>query len=159
MTLTERISAAIERHPEKDDRYISKGIRGATLAAVRAVRAGEPIPEPVPMTPHPIGAETKTQIGPGVTLIPVEDIKRKYDLFQAILDVIGSLPPGAVITEPDLRASIDQPDQFRFRKTLEAHDRELEPYRIMIKYKGSEARYHYARPEVISDIRRTLEKP
>ncbi len=155
MTLTERISAAIERHPEKEDRAIANSIRGATLAAVRIVRAGGDAPEPAPIMPPPVA----TQIGPGVTLIPVEDIKRKYDLFQAILDVVGSLPPGAVITEPDLRASIDQPDQFRFRKTLEAHDRELEPYRIMIKYKGSEARYHYARPEVIADIRRTLEKP
>lgn len=159
MTLTERIRAAIERYPEKDDHRVANAIRGATVAAVRIVRAGGDAPEPAPMTPPPAGDESKPQVGPGVTLIAVADIKRKYDLFQAILDVIGSLPPGAVITEPDLRASIDQPDQFRFRKTLEAHDRELEPYRIMIKYKGSEARYHYARPEVIADIRRTLEKP
>ena len=149
MTIEERIKAAISRYPDRDDRRISKGLSRVTVAMVRAVRAGQPVPLPPAQAPLPAN----------VSLISVDDIKRKYDMFTAIMDIIRVLPQGQVITEQDLKASIEHPDPYRFKRTLEAHEKELEPYRIMLKYKGSEPKYHYARPEVISDLRRILETP
>jgi hypothetical protein len=154
MTIEEKIKGSIARHPEWDDRRVSRNAHGSTLAMVAAVRAGEPIPEP-----EKADAVPAAHLRPNVTLISVEDIKRKYDMFGAIMDIIRSLAVGDVIDEPNLKASVDHPDPFRFKRTIEAHEKELEPYRIMLKYKGSEPKYHYARPDVIADIRRTLEKP
>jgi len=154
MTLEEKIKGGIARHPDRDDRLIAKAVRGATVAMVRAIRAGEPIPEPGPEPPAATIA-----LHPNVTLVTVDEIKRRYDMFGAIMEIIRGLPSGAVITEADLKQSVDHPDPFRFRKTLEAHEKELEPYRIMVKYRGSEAKYHYGKPEVIADLRATLERP
>lgn len=148
-TIEERIKAALARYPERDDRHISKSLHGVTVAMVRAVRAGQPVPLP----PAP------AQLPANVSLVSVDDIKRKYDMLKAIMDVIRALPAGRVIAEPELKASVEHPDPYRFKRTLEAHEKELEPYRIMLKYKGHEPKYHYARPEVIADLRRTLETP
>ena len=96
---------------------------------------------------------------PNVTLVSVEEIKRKYDMFGAIMEIIRGLPAGQVITESDLKQSVDHPDPYRFKKTMDAHEKELEPYRIMLKYRGSEAKYHYGKPEVVADLKATLERP
>jgi hypothetical protein len=154
--LLERIKAGIARHPERNDRLIAKSIRGITVAMVRAVREGRPLPETVTAI---VEITPKGQLTSGVTLISLDDIKRKYDLYAQILEVICDLPPGQVISETDLRTCVQSPDPLRFRRTIEAHEKELEPYRIMLKYKSSEARYHYAKPEVITDLRNILEKP
>ncbi len=152
-TLEEKIRGSIARHPDWDDRHVAKSVLGSTKAMVLAVREGRPISESIPLPAAP------AQLSPNVTLVSVDDIKRKYDMFGAIMDIIKNLPPGQVITEADLKQSIDQPDPFRFKKTMEAHEKELDPYRIMLKYRGSEAKYHYGKPEVIADLRATLERP
>lgn len=154
MTLEEKIRAAIARHPDWDDRHISRTARGATLAAVAAIRSGRPLPEPEPDPPA-----APVTLHPNVTLVTVEDIKRRYDMFGAIMEIIRGLPPGSVIAEPDLKQSVDHPDPFRFKRTLEAREKDLEPYRIMLKYRGSEAKYHYGKPEVVADLKATLERP
>jgi len=148
----DRLRACLASHPDWTVERIAASIVGSTRAMVRAMRAGEPLPERVEVTP-------KGQLTAGVTLVSLDDIKRKYDLFAQIIEVINDLPPGQVISETDLRACIQTPDPLRFKRTIEAHEKELEPYRIMLKYKSSEARYHYAKPEVIQDLRNILEKP
>ena len=152
MPMEEKIKACLERHPDWPDQRIQNAIRGSTMTAVRAIRAGQPLPE---SGPPPRAAALR----PLMSLIAVDDIKRKYDMFGAIMDIIRSLPAGHVISEQDLKQSIEHPDPFRFKRTIEAREKELEPYRIMLKYKGSEAKYHYARPDVIADLRRTMETP
>jgi hypothetical protein len=154
--LLERIKACLEKHPDWDDVRVAAAIVGSRRELVRAVRAGEPLPETVTAI---VEVTPKGQLTSGVTLISLDDIKRKYDLYAQILEVICDLPSGQVISETDLRACIQTPDPLRFKRTIEAHEKELEPYRIMLKYKSSEARYHYAKPEVISDLRNILEKP
>ena len=154
MTIEERIKAGMLRHPERDDRLIAKSIRGVTMAMVKAVREGKALPEPAPEP-----AAFTAALHPNVTLVSVEEIKRKYDMFGAIMEIIRGLPPGQVITEADLKQSVDHPDPYRFKKTMDAHEKELEPYRIMLKYRGSEAKYHYGKPEVVADLKATLERP
>ena len=154
--LLERIKACLEKHPDWPDERIAAAIVGSGIANVRAVRAGEPLPKVVTAI---VEVTPKGQLTSGVTLISLDDIKRKYDLYAQILEVICDLPSGQVISETDLRTCVQSPDPLRFRRTIEAHEKELEPYRIMLKYKSSEARYHYAKPEVITDLRNILEKP
>jgi len=154
--LLERIKACLEKHPDWDDVRVAAAIVGSGITNVRAVRAGEPLPKVVTAI---VEVTPKGQLTSGVTLISLDDIKRKYDLYAQILEVICDLPSGQVISETDLRTCVQSPDPLRFRRTIEAHEKELEPYRIMLKYKSSEARYHYAKPEVISDLRNILEKP
>ena len=151
--LSDRLKACFEKHADWTDERIAAAIVGSTRAMVRAMRAGEPLPEP------PTKPECAAVLHPNVTLVSVDDIKRKYDMFGAIMEIIKTLPPGQVITEGDLKQSVDHPDPYRFKKTMDAHEKELEPYRIMLKYRGSEAKYHYGKPEVIADLRVTLEKP
>lgn len=152
MTATERIRLALERHPDRDDRYISKVSR-ATLSDVRAVKAGGEVPD------REAQAQPAGQLVANATVIPVEDIKRHYDTFAQIMEVIRDLPPGGVITEQELRGCIQSPDPLRFKRTVEAHEKDLEPYRLLVKYRSSEPRYHYGKPEVIRDLRLALERP
>jgi len=152
----DRLRTCLTKHPEWTDERIAAAIVGSRREMVRAMRAGEPLPETVTTI---VEVTPKGQLTSGVTLISLDDIKRKYDLYAQILEVICDLPSGQVISETDLRTCVQSPDPLRFRRTIEAHEKELEPYRIMLKYKSSEARYHYAKPEVISDLRNILEKP
>ena len=149
----DRLRACFAKHPDWPDERIAAAIVGSRREMVRAIRAGEPLPEP------PTKPEFAAALHPNVTLVSVNDIKRKYDMYGAIMEIIRTLPPGQVITEGDLKQSVDHPDPYRFKKTMDAHEKELEPYRIMLKYRGSEAKYHYGKPEVIADLRVTLEKP
>ena len=127
MTLTERIRAALARHPDRDDRHISKGIRGATLAAVRAVRAGEDVPEPAPMTPPPAAGTCEAGT------ITLDAVRARYDTAASIRAYVAELRKGVLKLEREVCQQTAGKDAGRFRRAVENNSDEFKAYRIRLK--------------------------
>ncbi len=139
MTIEERIKAGIARHPERDDRAISKPIRGATVAMVRAVREGRPVETPP--------AEDK----PAAGVITLDAVKARYDIAAAIRREIGKLKPGALILESEMRARAAGKDANRFRRTVENNE-EFKANRIKLQLdpEGGEGVWYWGDASTIS---------
>jgi hypothetical protein len=122
MTIEERIKAGIARHPERDNRLIAKAVRGATVAMVAAVRAGQPLPEPA----------TPEAVVPCAGVISLDAIRARYDIAAAIRRELAKLKPGALITENEMRLRAAGKDASRFRRTWENNE-EFRANRIKLK--------------------------
>lgn len=127
MTLTERIRAAIERHPGHEDRAIANSIRGATLAAVRIVRAGGDAPEPELMTPHPAAGPSEAGT------ITLDAVAARYDTAASIRAYVSGLRKGVLKLEREVCQQTAGKDAGRFRRAVENNSDEFKAYRIRLK--------------------------
>jgi hypothetical protein len=119
MNIEEKIKSCISRHPEWDDRRVSRNAHGSTLAMVAAVRAGQPIEEP----PSDM---------PCAGTISLDAIRSRYDIAAAIRRELTKLKPGALITENEMRQRAAGKDASRFRRTWENNE-EFRANRIKLK--------------------------
>lgn len=143
MSIEERIKAALARYPERDDRHISKSLHGITVAMVRAVRAGQPVPLP----PAP-AVDTAPASGKVITL---ESIQARYDIASAIRREIAKLKPGHLIVESEMRTRAAGKDANRFRRAVENCD-EFKANRIKLQLDpdGGEAAWYWGDSSTIS---------
>lgn len=132
MTLEERIKASIARHPDWDDRKVSKSVRGATVEMARAVREGQPLPEPP--------AEDR----PAVGVVTLDAVRARYDIAAAIRRELGKLRPGVLVVESEMRVRAAGKDANRFRRAVENCD-EFKAHRIKLQLdpEGAEACWYW----------------
>jgi hypothetical protein len=125
MTLEERIKGSVSRHPDWDDRHVSRTIRGATLAVVKAVREGRPVVPP-PVIEDPVeSAEVGT--------ITLAQVRARYDVAAAIRDYVAGLKPGALKLEREVCQQTAGKDATRFRRTVDNNADEFRAFRIKLK--------------------------
>ena len=136
MTIEEKIKGCIARYPERDDRHISQMVKGATIAMVRAVRAGQPIIEPE----RPGSNAPPATVG----IITLESVRARYDIAAAIRREIARLKPGALILESEMRLRAAGKDASRFRRAVENTD-EFKAHRIRLQLgpDGGEAQWYW----------------
>lgn len=134
MTLEEKIRAAIERHPDWDDRRIASATRGATMAAVKIVREGGSVPEP-PNAP----AEAKA-----AGTITLDAVKARYDVAAAIRRELALLKPGVLVLESEMRVRAAGKDANRFRRAVE-NTEEFKAHRVKLQLDpdGGEAAWYW----------------
>jgi hypothetical protein len=110
--LLERIKACLEKHPDWPDERIAAAIVGSRREMVRAIRAGEPLPETVTaIVEEAKKAETGT--------ISLAQVRARYDIAAAIREELAKLKPGALILERELSQRAAGKDAARFRRTVE----------------------------------------
>lgn len=83
MTIEERIKNCLAAHPDWDDRHVSRCNRGTTLAMVRAVREGSPMPA----APAEVKAQALTASG----TITLESVRARIK-FVSIEPFFGETP-------------------------------------------------------------------
>lgn len=127
MTIEERIQAALTRRPDRDDQGVAKSLRGVTVAMVRAVRAGQPMPEAAVPTSDP-----RPGAAPCAGTITLDAVAARYDIAAAIRREIGKLKPGVLILETELRVRAAGRDATRFRRAIENTD-EFKAHRIKLQ--------------------------
>jgi hypothetical protein len=149
MTPEEKLKLCLERHPDWSDCRVTKTAKGATVAMVRAMRAGLPMPENRP-NPAPTAVQAAQ---PG--LISVADLRFKLDVKAAILRTIKDLPPGQVVLENELALTVAGSDRNKFRRIVENNADVFKPLRVSLRVDGnSEGRWHWGKAEDIAELER-----
>lgn len=143
MTIEEKIKACMGKYPDRDDRHISQTVHGATLAMVRAVRAGEPMPEADKSAERPQPSS--------VGVITLDAVKARYDIAAAIRREIGKLNSGALILESEMRLRAAGKDAARFRRAVENTDEfKANRIRLQLGSEGGEAAWYWGDNSTIS---------
>lgn len=144
MTIEERIKAAITRRPERDDSRTSKAL-GVPIAAIRAVRAGQSVPESgAPPPPEDRGNSN--------SFVSLDRVRARYDICAAIERELASIPRGRMILEADLCQRTAGSDRNRFRRTVENNEERFRGNRIKLRLDdSSEGRWYWGHPEDISE--------
>jgi hypothetical protein len=147
MTLEDRIKSCISRHPDWDDRRIASAIRGSSRTAVRAVRAGRPIPEEVHGWPlEPAGQD------PEAGHLTLADVRKRYDTAQAIRDEILAAKPGILISERELCLKVCGRDMARFRRAVEnAEDLKGCRVKLRLDTESREGIYYWGRKADVAE--------
>lgn len=140
MTVEEKIKAAIERHPDWDDLRIANSC-SAPIAAVRAIRAGEPIP----------ANQVLMSAQEGAGLVSLEKIIQKYDIKAAIERELATLPKGKLIEENELCRRAAGTDKQRFRRTVENNEEFFKVRRIRLKIEDGEPRWFWGSVQDIAE--------
>jgi len=128
-TLTERIRACMEKHPEWTDRRVSGSIRGATLTSVHNVRAGVPIQE----QEEKEGDVTKEEKQSVSGIISLDVVRLRYDTLASIRRELKKIPFGKIIPERELCFRSAGKDNARFRRTVENNIEEFKNNRVKLK--------------------------
>jgi hypothetical protein len=143
-TFEERIKAGIARHPERNDRLIAKSIRGITVAMVRAVRAGEPLPETVTAI---VEEAKKAEVG----TISLAQVRARYDIAASIKRELAKLKPGALILEAEMRQRAAGRDANRFRRTVDnTEEFKVNRIKLQLDPEGGEAAWYWGDVSTIS---------
>jgi len=122
MTAEEKIKGCLGRHPEWDDRRVANSCT-ASIEIVRAVRAGQPMPE------NSVPAPAQEAAG----LISLEKVIQKYDIKSAIERELSTLPKGKLLEENDLCRRAAGTDRNRFRRTIENNTEAYKTRRVKVK--------------------------
>lgn len=143
MTLEQKIKASIDKHPDWSDARVASAIRGATRVHVRLVREGKPILEGIRV------------LVPGVTepgTVSIQQIRKRYDIAQAIREHIAGLAPGQLVLERELCSKTAGKDAARFRRSVE-NTEDLRALRVKLKLdpESSEGAYYWGRREDVAE--------
>jgi len=136
----ERIKYCITRHPDWDDRRVSRAML-VPIAAVRDVRKS--------FGP----GQAKEDSGAG--LVSLERVKARYDIKAAILREIGKLGRGKLISENELCDRTAGKDRNRFRRAVENGGDELGAMRIRLRLDdASEGKWYWGHAADIAEATR-----
>lgn len=143
--LTEKIRSALVRHPDWSDRRIASSARGATMAKVAVVRAGGQV-----CNGGPGDIDPQAPAGPGI--ISIGQVRKRYDISQAIREALAAIEPGALILERELCQRTAGKDAARFRRAVENSD-EFRACRVKLKLDRdqSEGAWYWGRKEDVSE--------
>lgn len=145
-SVQERIAAALERHPDWGDARIMNSL-AVPIAAVRAVRAGEPLGSAVSAAPAP----SSDPIG----LVSLDKIIQKYDIKAAIERELSSLPKGKLLEEGELCRRVAGTDRQRFRRTVENNPDAVRLHRIKLRLdEASEGKFFWGSAADIAEALR-----
>jgi len=144
--LLDRLKACIEKHADWTDERIAAAIVGSTRAMVRAIRAGEPLPERAAI------AEVRLDTG----TISFAKVRERYDIAAAIRVELAKLKPGALIPERELCQRAAGKDNNRFRRAVENNADEFRKNRIKLALKDDppDGRFYWGRREDIQEATR-----
>jgi hypothetical protein len=125
LPLADRIRRCIANHPDWDVIRIASAVRGSNRASIKAVMAGEPIPErPV----DPARPEPHTPAG----TIELSAVRKRYDIAAAIRDELTRMRPGSLMLEREMCQRTAGRDAARFRRTIENTD-EFRAVRVKLR--------------------------
>ena len=108
----DRLRACISNHPDWTVERIAASIVGSTRAMVRAMIAGEPLPETVTAI---VEEAKKAEVG----TISLAQVRARYDIAAAIREELARLKPGALVLEREFCLRVAGKDASRFRRTVE----------------------------------------
>jgi len=108
----DRLRTCIANHPEWTVERIAASIVGSTRAMVRAMIAGEPLPETVTAI---VEEAKKAEVG----TISLAQVRARYDIAAAIREELARLKPGALVLEREFCLRVAGKDASRFRRTVE----------------------------------------
>lgn len=140
MTLEEKITGCLKRHPTWPDWQVARSVT-CRVADVKAVRLSSSLP---------------TQSEPKKTgLVSIKRVIEKYDIRGAILRELTKLERGQLIQENDLREATAGSDRSRFRRTVENNADEFRPLRIKLKLDDSgDGKWYWGHPEDVAEAQR-----
>lgn len=146
LTLEQKIKRSADAHPDWSEARIASAIRGATRIAVRAVREGRPIPESfatrgVPLEPARAGR------------ITIDQVRKRYDIAQAIRECLAGLAPGELIYERELCQMTAGKDAARFRRAVDnAQDLKAHRVKLRLDPESSEGAYYWGRRDDVAAV-------
>lgn len=142
--LADRIRDCIARHPDWDVIRIASAVRGSSRIAIKAVMAGEPIPE----MPDGDADISKTEAG----VIDLAAVRKRYDIAAAIRAELASMKPGALVLEREMCQRTAGRDAARFRRTIE-NTTEFRAYRVKLRLDPdqTEGAWYWGRSEDVAE--------
>jgi len=155
MTIEEQIRGGLARHPDWDDRKISKSIRGSKKVHVAIIRAGGSLSAPTPVSVGCGDAQGRVPSENVSGMVSMEKVVARYDIKTAILREVEAVPEGALMTEAELCLRAAGQDRNRFRRTVENNEPEFKLLRVKLKLDDSaEGKWYWGKPKTIAEALR-----
>ena len=140
----DRLRACLASHPDWTVERIAASIVGSTRAMVRAMIAGEPLPETVTAI---VEEAKKAEVG----TISLAQVRARYDIAASIKRELAKLKPGALILEAEMRQRAAGRDANRFRRTVDnTEEFKVNRIKLQLDPEGGEAAWYWGDVSTIS---------